>query len=105
MSEEDFTEDVTNALATAHSDFRAWEDLLKNPQFAKLVKVLQEQADSAQVAIYARPLPSMDAVLEQEWNKGRLTGLLALTVTIEGLMEDLQMTIEQLEVEKHGRTK
>ena len=71
-----------------------WEALQSSPAWLKLVIVLQSQADSLQTEVVFRPLSSMDGILQQEFQKGKLCGLLQVSNTVEGILNDLQIEID-----------
>ena len=85
---EEFTDLVTRK--------REWEKLLALPEWGKLMRVLQEQADSLQRQIVFQPLGCMDEALTQEFRKGQLVGLLSVSSTVE-----TELSIIQSEIDAH----
>lgn len=75
---------------------KMWEGLLDLPQWQKLIGVLQEQADMLQAQVVFTPLTGADAAFAQEYLKGKLAGLLQVSKTVEGLMAEIQLEIDEL---------
>jgi hypothetical protein len=78
------------------------EDLLEHPAWATVIRVLQEQADLLQSEVVFTPLVSADRIYQQEFQKGKLAGLVSVSRTVEGLLAELNMEIEDLNPENQN---
>lgn len=88
--------DQEEKLAELVEDKKIWQGLLSHPGWDKLVAVLQDQADQLQFQVVHQPLESMDQVLKQEWQKGKLCGLLLVSEVVQGNLDDIQQEIDFL---------
>lgn len=78
---------------------REWEQWQELPQTRAAMEHLQAQIDGKQTAIVLRPLATADAVYEQEFNKGFISGLLSVTGFVETMLSNLRYEVSLKEKE------
>lgn len=92
--------DYTEAAESKRGLLRALEELEKNAAYKKLTEDLQAIIDHAQNAIIMKPVRSQDEVLAQEFEKGKIVGILAFGASVQQLRETLEFELQQLKSEQ-----
>lgn len=87
-------------LASLNVEKREWEELLDSPKWQQLTSVLQQQTDALQQEVVFTPCRGFDECLEQEFKKGKMAGMLNISVTIQGILASLEIDIQHAKENK-----
>lgn len=102
MTPEELAEQRAAQVGSLLERKREFQRLLEDRAFARVVAGLQAQADSLQQEVVMKPLGSLEEALPQEWKKGRIYGLLAVTAYIEGAVADIEFELRQLQGDSYA---
>ena len=78
---------------------RELRKLIKSPGWVQLLKIADAQIETRRRAIILSPLKAMDEVLEQEYAKGEIAGIMLFLSLPETWMQSLMMNADKLEKE------
>lgn len=80
-------------------ELRNLENLLEEPGWKWLTSLIEEQATLRTASIILSPLASMDAALEQEFQKGEISGMRLVPALVAGRIASLRSDLAREENE------